>query len=179
MTVPRQLLDAMANQGHFFNAGVHRKKLLPAGPDHAQIAAAAGVCDYLDAIYDHHFEQPAEAAERGHRLGELFRSHETRLLTPLLDWLRQRDDLRIVGPADARRRAPTVSILPLAKDVRDVQRVLTEHKLMTGFGHFYGVRPLQGMDVAIDPGVLRLSFLHYTAEAEIDQLIHGLEAALA
>ncbi len=179
MTVRRRLLDAIANQSHFFNAEVVRKKLLPAGPDHAQIAAAAGVCDYLDALDDHHFTEPAPPAERGRRLGELFRAHETRLLAPLLDWLRQRDDLRIVGPDDPKRRVPTVSVLPLAKRIPEVQRVLTEHRLMTGFGHFYGVRPLMAMDVATDPGVLRMSFLHYTTEREIDQLIRGLEAALA
>ena len=178
MTVKRELLDAAANQSHFFNAGEARKRLLPAGPDHAQIAASAGVCDYLDAVYDHHFEAPAAAAERGRRLGDLFRAHEMRLASPLLDWLKQRDDVRIVGPDDPARRAPTVSVLPLARDVRDVHRALTERRLMTGFGHFYGYRPLVGMDIEADPGVLRLSFLHYTTEGEIEQLIAGLEAAL-
>ncbi len=188
MTVKRNLLDAASNQGHFFNADQTRKRLLPAGPDHAQIAASAGVCDYLDALHDHHFDPrvhvPASggttgAAERGRRLGEMFRAHESRLATPLLDWLRQRDDLRIVGPADPAVRAPTIAVVPLARDVRDLQRALTERKLMTGVGHFYGVRPLIGMDIDIDPGVLRLSFLHYTTEAEIEQLIAGLESALA
>lgn len=178
MAVKRELLDAAANQSHFFNAGEARKRLLPAGPDHAQIAASAGVCDYLDAVYDHHFEAPAAAAERGRRLGDLFRAHEMRLASPLLDWLKQRDDVRIVGPDDPARRAPTVSVLPLARDVRDVHRALTERRLMTGFGHFYGYRPLVGMDIEADPGVLRLSFLHYTTEGEIEQLIAGLEAAL-
>ena len=42
MTVGRELLDAMANQGHFFKADDPRKRLLPAGPDHGQIAASAG-----------------------------------------------------------------------------------------------------------------------------------------
>jgi len=49
---------------------------------------------------------------------------------------------------------------------------------MAGQGHFYGVRPLMGMNIPIDTGVLRLSFLHYTTEDEIDQLIEGLYAAL-
>ncbi len=178
MTVRRELLDTVANQGHFFNADQPRKRLLPAGPDHAQIAASAGVCDYLDAVHDHHFERSADAVERGRRLGEMFREHEIRLATPLLDWLRQRDDVRIVGPDDPARRAPTIAVVPLNRDVHDVHRALTERKLMAGAGHFYGVRPLVGMDIATDPGVLRLSFLHYTTEAEIEQLIAGLEAAL-
>lgn len=188
MTVKRELLDAVSNQSHFFNADHPRKRLLPAGPDHAQIAASAGVCDYLDAVYGHHFDPhvhvpasggTAEAVKRGRRLGEMFRAQETRLATPLLDWLKQRDDLAVVGPDDPAVRAPTISVRPLAKDVLDVHRALTERKLMAGYGHFYGVRPLIGMDIPIDPGVLRLSFLHYTTEDEIEQLIAGLESALS
>ncbi len=178
MVIRRDLLDRAANQSHFFNADEPRYKLLPAGPDHAQIAAAAGVVDYLDAVDDRHFEERVDAARRGHRVAELFQRHERRLLARLLDWLREREDLRIVGPADADLRAPTVSIVPLTKEPAEVHTALTERRLMTGFGHFYGVRPLAGM--AIDPGrgVVRLSFLHYTTDDEVDQLIAGLDATL-
>ena len=178
MTVKRELLESMANQGHFFNAGEPRKRLLPAGPDHAQIAASAGVADYLDTVHAHHFGGGVDAAERGRRLAGLFREHESRLLRPLMEWLRGRDDVRIVGPEDPVERAPTVSILPLRKTVSEVHRALTDRKVMAGFGHFYGVRPLTGMEIPTEPGVLRLSFLHYTSEAEVRQLIAALEAAL-
>ena len=97
----------------------------------------------------------------------------------MLYWLRGRDDVRLIGPDDAADRAPTVSILPLSKSVEEVHRGLTERRVMTGFGHFYGVRPLDGMRVATDPGVLRVSFLHYTTDGEIDHLIAGLGSALA
>ncbi len=43
---------------------------------------------------------------------------------------------------------------------------------------FYAVRLLEALDVAPDPGPLRLSFVHYTNEAEIDQLISALEEVL-
>ncbi len=178
MTVKRELLDAVAHQGHFFNAGEPHKRLLPAGPDHAQIAASAGVCDYLDAVDAHHFEEPADARRRGHRLAALFRAREIELAEPLLDWLRRRDDLRVVGPDDPARRAPTVSVVPLARDAADIHRALIDHQLMTGHGDFYGVRPLIGMGIEPDPGVLRMSFLHYTTENEIDRLIAGLAAVL-
>ena len=42
MTIRRALAEALPNQGHFFNAGTIYKRLTPAGPDHAQIAACAG-----------------------------------------------------------------------------------------------------------------------------------------
>jgi selenocysteine lyase/cysteine desulfurase len=34
------------------------------------------------------------------------------------------------------------------------------------------------MNIEDDPGVIRMSFLHYTSREEIDQLIEGLKVAL-
>jgi selenocysteine lyase/cysteine desulfurase len=34
------------------------------------------------------------------------------------------------------------------------------------------------MAIDLDPGVLRMSFVHYTSPAEIEQLIRGLRLAL-
>ena len=178
MTVKRALMSEVENQSHFFNAESPRKKLLPAGPDHGQIAAAGGIVDYFDAVYEHHFEDPVDPAERGRRVAGLFREYETGLTTKLLDWIRDRDDLRLIGSDVPDRRAPTVAVVPLERKLEDVHRSLTDQKLMTGLGNFYGVRPLVGMEIPPEPGVLRLSFLHYTSEAEIDQLTAGLANAL-
>ena len=50
MFVKRELMLNMANQSHYFNEGHARSCLTPAGPDHAQIAAAAVIASYLDAV---------------------------------------------------------------------------------------------------------------------------------
>ena len=62
--------------------------------------------------------------------------------------------------------------------VWDLYERLTKHKLMLGSGHFYAVRPLMDMGIDVEPGVLRISFIHYTSPEEIDQLIEGLKSAL-
>ncbi|NQV29936.1 MAG: aminotransferase class V-fold PLP-dependent enzyme [Candidatus Marinimicrobia bacterium] len=178
MTVKQSLMDQLSNQSHFFHVDLRRKKLLPAGPDHAQIAAASGVIEYLDTIYDHHFDVSTHAQDRRRAVNKLFTEHENRLLKILLDWLRGRDDVRILGPDQSDQRAPTVSIWPLRKKIRDVHTVLTDHKLMVGSAHFYAPRLLQAMNIPPEEGVLRMSFLHYTSEAEINRLILGLSAAL-
>ncbi len=178
MTIKRALLDAMPNQSHFFNADVVRKKMNPAGPDHAQVAALAGVAHYLDAVYAHHFSDDVEDAEKGRRVHDLFQSYEKGLLAQLLGFLRQRDDVRIVGTSDAELRAPTVSIIPNGMSVADLHVGLTAHKVMAGIGHFYGVRPLSGMGVSLETGVVRLSFVHNTHQSEIDQLLHALDTTL-
>ena len=49
---------------------------------------------------------------------------------------------------------------------------------MAGAGDFYAVRLLEAMGQPTDPGVLRVSFVHYTSPAEVDQLISALDATL-
>ncbi len=50
--------------------------------------------------------------------------------------------------------------------------------IMAGGGDFYAVRPLQAMGVDTEKGVLRMSFVHYTSEAEVDALIKALDRVL-
>lgn len=177
MTVRRSVCDSLTNQSHWFNDGEITKRLVPAGPDHAQVAAMNGVVDYLDALHEAHFDDGAPADERGRRVHDMIRAHEKALLTPLLDFLRDRSDVRILGPDDPTIRVPTVAVMP-SKSPMEVATALADHKIMAGAGDFYAVRVLQAMDIAVDPGVLRLSFVHYTSQAEIDQLISALEATL-
>ena len=56
MYVAPELLETIENQGHFFNEAELRSRLVPAGPNHAEIAATAGIMDYYDAIHAHHFD---------------------------------------------------------------------------------------------------------------------------
>lgn len=178
MVVREHLLEQLGNQNHFFKADTPHYKLVPAGPDHAQVAAMSGVIEYLDEVYEHHFGDGGTPADRGRSVLELIRAYEIGLVTPLLDYLGGRDDVRLLGPPDAVSRAPTVSIVPRNRTLAEVQRVLTDHKLMTGTGNFYGHRPLQGMGISTETGVLRMSMIHYTTHQEVTRLIAGLEAAL-
>jgi len=50
--------------------------------------------------------------------------------------------------------------------------------VMASAGGFYAGRVLEAMGIPLDPGVLRMSFVHYTSAAEIDQLIAALDATL-
>ena len=48
----------------------------------------------------------------------------------------------------------------------------------TGAGDFYAVRTIGAMGCDAAAGVLRLSFVHYTTDAEVQQLMKGLDACL-
>lgn len=178
MYVNKMLVGKLENQSHFFKEGITRNMLTPAGPDHAQIGAVQGILDYLDAVYEHHFEDDTAPSQKNRALNSLFREHEHMLLERLLDFLKSREDIRILGPETSEDRAPTVSIIPKKKSIDKVYTTLTEHKLMLGKGDFYAARPLMDMGIPRPPGVLRISFLHYTSMQEVNQLITGLKAAL-
>ncbi len=177
MVVRRALAERLPNQGHYFNAGVASKRLTPAGPDHAQIAASAGMADYVDALHARHFADDPAASVRASRVHDLQRAHETRLLAPLLDYLGGRNDLRLIGPAQPEGRVPTVAVA-LARPGGEVAAALAAHGIMAGGGHFYAVRLLEALGIDPEHGVLRLSFVHYTHEDEVARLIGALDAVL-
>ena len=105
------------------------------------------------------------------------RAHETALLQPLLDALKARNSVRLLGPDQARGRAPTVAVA-LNRAGFDVAADLSRHGIMAGGGDFYAGRALKAMGVDADKGVLRLSFTHYTSKAEVDQLLNALDDVL-
>ena len=176
MVIRKELGDMLPNQGHHFNAGSLHKRFTPAGPDHAQVAACAGMADYYDALAAHH-DFRGKATERTTRVHDLMRLHEIQLLQPLLDYLKDRNSVRLIGPERAEDKAPTVAV-KLNRRGEDVAADLARHGIMTAGGDFYGSRPLQSMGIDLDWGVLRMSFVHYTSKAEVDQLLTALDEVL-
>ncbi len=177
MVVRKSLGDLLPNQAHYFNADVLYKRFTPAGPDHAQIAASAGMADYVDLLCDHHNGPDSDATERGAFVHDLMRAQEVALLQPVLDAVKDRNAVRLIGTSDASRRAPTVA-MALTRNAEQVAADLVSYGIMAGGGDFYAVRPLQAMGVDLAQGVLRVSFTHYTSQQEIDQLLNALDAVL-
>ncbi len=166
----------LPNQGHYFNGETLYARFTPAGPDHAQVAASAGIADFIDDLAAHHGIGGAAPA-RASGVHDLMRAHEAVLLQPLLDYLGDKNSLRLLGPRDAAKRAPTVAVETKAPG-REVARELIKHGIMADGGDFYAVRPLEAMGVDTGKGVLRVSFVHYTSKAEVDRLISALDQVL-
>ncbi len=176
MTVRPSLAKALPNQGHYFNDADLGKRLTPAGPDHAQIAAAAGIAEYLEAIAA--LAGGTEPADPYRRAFAAIRAQEQALMAPLVAFLAGRPDVRLIGPAGTGNRAPTFS-LATRQPAAELAASLADHKIMAAGGHFYAVRVLEALGIDPAHGVLRLSFLHYTTQDEIDRLIEALKRVLA
>ncbi|MFQ5437561.1 MAG: aminotransferase class V-fold PLP-dependent enzyme [Paracoccaceae bacterium] len=177
VVIRRELGEKLPNQAHFFNADAPCKRFTPAGPDHAQIAASAGMIDYFQSLHAHHGLSGDTPVGMGAEVARLMRASEKRLLYPLLAYLGQRNDLRLLGPAEAQKRAPTVAIRTRAP-AGVVAARLAERGIMAGGGDFYAVRLIRAMGEDPDRGVLRMSFVHYTQEQEVTRLIEALDAVL-
>ncbi|MFY0309410.1 aminotransferase class V-fold PLP-dependent enzyme [Leisingera sp. D0M16] len=176
MVIRKALGELLPNQAHYFNADSLYKRFTPAGPDHAQVAASAGMADYFEALASHHGHS-GTAAETGAFVHDLMRAHEVKLLQPLLDAVKDRNGVRLLGPAQAETRAPTVA-LALNRAAEPVAAQLAEFGIMAGGGDFYAVRALEAMGIDPGEGVLRISFTHYTSEAEVAKLIEALDRVL-
>lgn len=183
MVVRAGLLNRLANEGHYFNEAEGAKRLVPAGPDHAQVAAARGIAEYFDALDAHHSRtnvssDPASRGARAERVRRLLRGAELPLLTTLLAYLSRRRDIRLLGPALAEERAATVSFVTETIAPEAMVPLLAARGFMAGWGNFYAVRLLEGMNVSPQRGALRLSMLHYNSPEEVAGVIEALEQIL-
>jgi selenocysteine lyase/cysteine desulfurase len=174
MVMRRALNEMLPNQGHFFNDGFATRRFTPAGPDHAQIASVNGVLDYFDAVHDHHFSDEG-AAEKSRRIHALFRQHEISLAQPLLDFLHQHPQVRIIGSTDARERAPTISFKVAERSSRELAARLGEQDIGVGMGNCYAYRLIEALGMDPEDGVVRTSLVHYTQEQEVDRLTEALD----
>ncbi len=181
MLIARDFGAELPAQGHYFNADSLSKRFTPAGPDHAQIAACAGMADYIDGLHAHHFAAAADPAvdpaARNRAVHDLMRAAEVAVIAPLLDYLAARNDLRLIGPRRAEDRAPTVAVA-LECAAEPVSQALGRDGIACWAGDFYAVRPLAALGIDRDKGVLRMSATHYTSAGEVSRLIAALDRVL-
>jgi cysteine desulfurase family protein (TIGR01976 family) len=175
MVLSSKLNAELPYQGHFFNALKPAARFTPAGPDHAQIATVNGVMDYMESVYAHHQEGDLPVEARAEAVRKLFRDQETALLQPLLDFLAAHSRIRLIGKQRAADRAPTVAFSVKGQSSAALAAKLGEMGLGVGVGNFYAYRLVEALGYDPDDGVLRASFVHYTAPEEITRLIEALD----
>ena len=178
MVMREALNKALPSQGHFFNVGSATSRFTPAGPDHAQIASINGVIDYFEAIDAHHFDDSDESSSKTDRVGALLHRAEIGNLGPLLDFLKHRKRVHIIGKTVAKDRAPTVSFTVDGADPEGIAAKLAEQRIGIANGNCYAYRLMDALGIPPDQGVVRLSFVHYTSKEEVNRLIEALKTII-
>ncbi|MFC3053171.1 aminotransferase class V-fold PLP-dependent enzyme [Kordiimonas pumila] len=177
MVIGRDMAELLGNEGHFFNADIREKRLMPAGPDHAQIAATKGVADYFESLYVHHFglKGMTSPEQKATAVRSLLHDAEASLLAPLIEYLNQHPSVRVIGPEGTEGRAPTVSITVQGYEPLQLAEKLGLEGFFCGAGHFYSYRLLKALNIDPSLGVLRFSMVHYTSANDVAQLIDALD----
>ncbi len=166
------LLELDGLYHYFYGKDKVPGKLEPGNPCYELAWGAAGVVDYLEGLGG----GPGHAAIA--RAYGAIEAHETALGARLLDWLRGRGDLRIVGgEAAGARRVPTISFALREGDPDAVVRAVDGARVAMRHGDFHSRRLAEALGLA-PAGVLRVSMVHYNTLDEVDRLIAALERAL-
>jgi selenocysteine lyase/cysteine desulfurase len=178
MWIREELFDVLTCQGHYFNSQNPRCRMNPTGPQHAEIAALAGIGQYYDALYQHHFGTAGlSRIQRAQRVFELIAEHETELANLLLSALRELPGVRIIGQSHATPtlRAPTISFVADKMASSQLARELAARKIAVRNGSFYARRCVEALGIE-DPqeGVVRVSMAHYNTPDEVRRLTHSL-----
>lgn len=179
IVIQQDMLERLTHQAHFFLKGIREKSLYPAGPDHASVAAIAGISSYFERVCAHHATGEA-ATEQGkaNMLRALFRKAERRACAPLLDYCSSNPRITIVGPSSTENRAPTVSLHVKGHQPAELAHKLGQAGILCGSGHFYSYRLLKAMGMDPQEGVIRFSMVHYNTAEEAQKLVEKLDELL-
>lgn len=188
IVVREELLEKLPKQGHYFKTGLDvNDRLVPAGPDHAQVASTNGVLDYYETLSAHH-GGPTEAKlsdgqsiefEVARFVSKLMLTHEQTLVSPLLDCLENLQSVRLLGsPVADDHRCPLVSFSAMNDEPSDLRHILCDQDVMVTAGHYYAPRLLEQVGLEADRGVVRISMAHYNNLDDVSLLVSKLQSLL-
>lgn len=107
--------------------------------------------------------------------------HEAALGERLLSYLRDRNDVRIIGDRHApiATRVPTIAFKVDRRSSDDVVRAVDADGIGIRFGDFHSRRLIERLGLVEGAGVIRVSMVHYNTLDEVDRLVKSLDRALS
>ena len=179
--VNAEMRDELTSQAHYFNAGNPTKDFNPAGPQHAQVAACAGVLDYFDDLYRHHFGDSDNSRNAQLQdIHQLILQHENELAAPILDFIDGHPGLHLIGKSHTRDndRAPTIAFRSSQQSSAQLARKLQDQGIGTENGNFYAHRLIRDLGIDTEDGVVRLSLVHYGNADDVERILAALDKAV-
>ena len=148
------------------------------GVNHEGCAGIRGLRQYLCFLAD--VDEPA-ALDRAavERAFEVMTACELPLQERLIQYLRSRDDVRIIGPEDdGPGRVGTISFVHRSKSSAEITAAVDRSGIAIRHGHMYAYHLCEAAGLDPDDGVVRVSLVHYNTPEEIERLITVLDQAL-
>jgi cysteine desulfurase family protein (TIGR01976 family) len=175
------LLDLPGNNHYFIGKDQSPYKFQPGNVNFEFAWGMTGLPEYYDALYRFEFtgDQPADFRSRYARISELIRNHERELSAKVLEYLKTKPKVRVIGQASASEsRVPTISFVEEGTDSESIVRKMDEHKIGIRYGDFYAKKLISDLGLEPQNGVVRISMVHYNTLEEADKLILALDKIL-
>ena len=141
-----------------------------------------GITEYFEEFYREHFRssKKLDTSEKLAKSFDLIARYEERISTPLLAFLRDNPNIRIIGhpEADKNKRVPTISFVHSRMKSDQIVKKVDEHRIGIRFGDFYAKKIIQDLELAEKNGVVRISLVHYNTSEEVKKLIGVLRTIL-
>ena len=175
----RDALAELPGPNHFFV----REDDLPykfevGGPNHEGCAGICGLREYLAFVVG---EADPLALDRSaiERAFEIMTACELPLQARLIEYLRSRDDVRIIGPSDAdESRVGTISFVHDSKSSAEITAAVDRSGIGIRHGHMYAYHLCEAAGLDPEDGVVRTSLVHYNTMEEIERLVEVFDAVL-
>ena len=108
----KKLFKKLPNQNHEFLKENYPYTINPGGANHEELVSLIGIYEYMMELYDHHFnESTLLMRKKINKINELISKHEGKNGNPILKFIDENKDLRLIGQnkIEQKNRAPTIS----------------------------------------------------------------------
>ena len=141
-----------------------------------------GITEYFGEFYRQHFRstKKLDTPEKLAKCFDIIARYEEKISAPLLTYLRENPDIRIIGypEADGNRRVPTISFVHSSLKSNEIVKQVDEFRIGIRFGDFYAKKLIQDLGLEEKNGVVRISLVHYNTADEVKKLIGVLKKIL-
>jgi cysteine desulfurase family protein (TIGR01976 family) len=180
--VKQNHLEDLPGINHFFignSEGAY--KLQPGNVNYELSYGCTGITDYFDTLYKAHFdENNKDLHQRMDKVFNLIAIHEEELAKPLLEFLKQKDGVKIIGNplSDKYLRVPTISFFVEGVKSSEIPLKVDPSNIAIRWGDFYARRLIVDMGLFDWDGIVRVSMVHYNTIKEVQKLIAVLDEIL-
>lgn len=170
------LLELDGLYHYFYGKDKVPMKLEPGNTNYELAWGCTGIVDYLDQLGGGSGDR--KAIEQAF---DAIAAHEEVIGERLLTYLRDRNDVRIIGSrsADRATRVPTISFRVEGKSPAFIVGRVDQDNIGIRYGDFHSRRLIEHLGLAEEGGVIRVSMVHYNTVEEVDRLIASLDRALS
>ncbi len=141
-----------------------------------------GLSQYLVEVHDFHFPEAIDSADRMKfkTSFDLIADYEEKLSVLLIDYLKTKENTRIIGKQNGKKseRVPTISFIHKNLKSSTIVEKIDPYRIGIRFGDFYAKKLINDLGLSEKDGVVRVSLVHYNTLEEVNALIKAFEKVL-